>query len=188
MAPTLNEEEIDDLLYFSRTGEDNDLNEVLASLAEREKLSKAEILIAAKDESKATCLHMATGNGHISTVKILLEAFSGRPAEEKNAYVDAANEFGNTGLHWAAMGGHLEAVQALLAANADPVLTNEKDYMPLDLANLHGKLDIVQFFMKEAGDLETGNDGGLEGATKSVTLETLEKAEESKETPANEGL
>ncbi|KKA26635.1 hypothetical protein TD95_002644 [Thielaviopsis punctulata] len=177
MAPTLNEEEIDDLLYFARAGEDADLNETLAALAERESVTKAEILVAAKDESKATCLHMATGNGHLNTVKILLDAFDGRPEEEKKAYVDAANEFGNTGLHWAAMGGHLEAVKQLLAVGANPVLTNEKDYMPLDLANLHGKLEVVQFFMKEAGDLETNNDGGLESATKSVTMQTLDKEE-----------
>ncbi|KAL5612934.1 hypothetical protein BROUX41_003989 [Berkeleyomyces rouxiae] len=186
MAPTLNEEEIDDLLYFSRAGEDADLNEALSSFADREKLTKAEILLAAKDESKATCLHMAVGNGHLSTVNILLQVFDSRPAEEKKGYVDAANEFGNTGLHWAAMGGHLEVVKVLLAAGADPVLMNQNEYMPLDLANLHDKPNVVQFFMKEAGDLETGNDGGLEGATKSVTLETLEKAEEAKAVAAKE--
>lgn len=61
----LSEDEIDDLIYFSRADEKNDLVKLLTSLAEREKVSPAEILIAAKDDGKSTCLHMATGNGHL---------------------------------------------------------------------------------------------------------------------------
>lgn len=69
MAPTLSEDEIDDLIYFARVGEMDDLKETLVALAEREKVSEAEILIAAKDEGKSTALHMATGNGHLGTLK-----------------------------------------------------------------------------------------------------------------------
>ena len=65
MAPQLTQDEIDDLIYFSRAGEGTDLSELLSSLASREGVSTAEILTAAKDEGKSTCLHMATGNGHI---------------------------------------------------------------------------------------------------------------------------
>lgn len=65
MAPKLSEEEIDDLIYFARAGEVSDLHESLAALSSREAVSPAEILIAAKDESKSTCLHMATGNGNL---------------------------------------------------------------------------------------------------------------------------
>lgn len=64
MAPNLSEEEIDDLIYFARAGEVGDLNETLEALASREGVSPAEIIMAAKDEGKSTCLHMATGNGH----------------------------------------------------------------------------------------------------------------------------
>lgn len=66
-TPKLSAEEIDDLIYFSRAGEKDDLVSLLNSLAEREKVSAAEILTAAKDEGKSTCLHMATGNGHLGT-------------------------------------------------------------------------------------------------------------------------
>lgn len=66
MAPKLSEDEIDDLIYFARTGENDDLKETVAALAEREGVTPAEILIAAKDEgNKSTTLHMATGNGHL---------------------------------------------------------------------------------------------------------------------------
>lgn len=71
MAPKLTEDEIDDLIYFARAGENEDLAEMLVSLAEREKMTVAEILIAAKDEgNKSTTLHMATGNGHLGTTPL----------------------------------------------------------------------------------------------------------------------
>lgn len=65
MAPQLTEDEIDDLLYFARTGDKEELESTLATMAEREKVSPAEILSSAKDDKKSTCLHMATGNGHL---------------------------------------------------------------------------------------------------------------------------
>lgn len=71
MAPKLNEEEIDDLIYFARAGEVADLNETLATLSSRESVSPAEILSAAKDEGKSTCLHMATGNGNLGICLLL---------------------------------------------------------------------------------------------------------------------
>lgn len=71
MAPKLTEDEIDDLIYFARAGEDDDLEQTLKELAEREKVTAAEILVAAKDESnKSTTLHMATGNGHLGTCRV----------------------------------------------------------------------------------------------------------------------
>lgn len=70
MPIQLNEEEIDDLIYLSRAGEKDELLSLLESLSARDKASTAEILTAAKDESKSTCLHMATGNGHLGTLII----------------------------------------------------------------------------------------------------------------------
>lgn len=65
MSPKLSEDEIDDLIYFSRAGEEDELAKLLSSLAQREKVSEAEILMAAKDEGQSSCLHMATGNGNL---------------------------------------------------------------------------------------------------------------------------
>lgn len=66
MAPQLSEDDIDDLIYLSRAGEGDELSETVTFLAEREKVTPAEILIAAKDESNTvTTLHMAAGNGHL---------------------------------------------------------------------------------------------------------------------------
>lgn len=66
MAPQLSEDEIDDLIYLARTGENDELVQELTALAEREKVTAAEILVAAKDAgNKSTTLHMAAGNGHL---------------------------------------------------------------------------------------------------------------------------
>lgn len=65
MAPQISEDEIDDLVYFARVGETGDMTELLTSLAEREKVAQAVILMAAKDNGQSTALHMATGNGHL---------------------------------------------------------------------------------------------------------------------------
>lgn len=76
MAPQLSEDEIDDLIYFARAGEQADLTETLQSLAEREKLPPAQILLLARDEAKSTCLHMATGNGHLGMFKFRCYSWS----------------------------------------------------------------------------------------------------------------
>ncbi|KAI3392716.1 hypothetical protein diail_5273 [Diaporthe ilicicola] len=162
MAPRLSEDDIDDVIYFARAGEVADLNESLSTLSTREGVSPAEIIIAAKDEGKSTCLHMATGNGHLEIVKIILSHFADRPKEEKQALLDAQNEFGNTGLHWAALGGHLELVKLLVAEGASPALANDKNYVPLDSASFGEKHDVVDFFLGQMEKLETENgDAGL---------------------------
>ncbi|KAK3685210.1 ankyrin repeat-containing domain protein [Podospora appendiculata] len=175
MAPPalkLSEDEIDDLLYFSRTGDKDELTTMLSSLAEREKVSPAEILAGAKDEGKSTCLHMATGNGHAEIVSLILSHLASRPKEESKAFLDTPNEFGNTGMHWAALGGHLEVVKLLVQAGAAPALANDKNYVPLDLASFGEKFDVVDYFLKEAGMLEDDNaEGGLDGAVANVEIE-----------------
>ena len=234
MAPNLTEDEIDDLLYLARTGENDELSEDITKLAAREGVSAAEILTAAKDESKATCLHMATGNGHLGmpppsihppccpsttppqdcpsisnppcppfhtplllqyqpnipapqrqtnrstkkeTVNLLLSHFA--DAAAKNAYLDAANDFGNTALHWAALGGHLETVRSLMDAGAAPALANQGDFVPLDLALSKGHQRVVDLFF-ERGRTEGETGEGLEGAVEGVELngEDGEKAGE----------
>ncbi|KAH7318276.1 ankyrin repeat-containing YAR1 [Stachybotrys elegans] len=175
MAPQLTEDEIDDLVYFSRTGEDEDLISTLTALAEREKVSPAEILLAAKDEGKSTCLHMATGNGHLGTVQKLVAYFEGRPKEEKQTYLDEANEHGNTGMHWAALGGHLETVKFLLDQGASPALANERNYVPLDLANFNDKAEVARYFLSFSGMLEDKNqESGLSnGCVQGTISQTL---------------
>ena len=101
-----------------------------------------------------------------------MKHFEGRTKEEKQAFLDATNEYGNTGLHWAAMNGHLAVVRLLVESGASPALANDKNYVPLDLAGLNDKVEIVDYFLAQAQKLETdGTNGngqelaaGLEGA------------------------
>lgn len=83
--------------------------------------------------------------------------------DAKKAFLDAPNEYGNTGLHWAAMNGHLAVVRLLVESAAAPALANDKNYVPLDLAGLNDKLDVVDYFLSVSGELETtnGEAGGL---------------------------
>jgi hypothetical protein len=64
MQPQLSEDEIDDLLYFARTGEVGDFNELKDALCEREKVTIMNLFQAAKDMSGNSVLHMAAANGH----------------------------------------------------------------------------------------------------------------------------
>jgi len=65
MAPSLSEEEIDDLLYFARTGDKEEFDVLKIELCKREQVTEIELLEAAKDgESENGVLHMAAANGH----------------------------------------------------------------------------------------------------------------------------
>ncbi|EAQ86437.1 hypothetical protein CHGG_07690 [Chaetomium globosum CBS 148.51] len=167
MAPQLSEDEIDDLLYAARTGDNDELTTLLSSLAEREKVSPAEILTSAKDEGKSTCLHMATGNGHLETVNLLLSHLPANNTAQKQAYLDAPNAYGNTGLHWAALGGHLSVVRALVEAGASVAAANDKNYIPLDVAGFAEKGEVVDYFLAASAKRGGGRRGqGRRGAGK----------------------
>ncbi|KAI0906075.1 ankyrin repeat-containing domain protein [Ustulina deusta] len=174
MAPCLSEEEIDDLVYLARTGEDADLTEMLHELATRETATAADILTAARaEQGKATCLHMAAANGHAMPAKASVTKVA--PAESEGAesaqtvaqvepaYIDAQNAFGNTALHWACLGGHLDIVKLLLSRDALPAIANDKDQIPLDLAAFNNHMHVVDYFLAQSKGIEGDNaqEGGL---------------------------
>jgi hypothetical protein len=65
MPVTLSEDEIDDLLYFARSGETEDFNILKEELLKRENVPLAGLLEAARDETSGNgILHMAGANGH----------------------------------------------------------------------------------------------------------------------------
>lgn len=114
----------------------------------------------------------------LEIVKLLVGHFSALPKEEKQAFLDAPNEFGNTGLHWAALGGHLEVVKYLVAEDASPALANDKNYIPLDLASFGEKTNVVDYFLGQMEKMEGSNEGeGLESAAAGMDLEGDEAAE-----------
>lgn len=65
MPPQLSEDDIDDLLYFARIGDQEELNTSIEELCKHETTTLAEILLLAKDELTGNGpLHMAAANGH----------------------------------------------------------------------------------------------------------------------------
>ena len=65
MAPKLSEDEIDDFLYFVRTGDATEFETLKGELCKREGVSEVQLLEAARDEESGNgVLHMAAANGH----------------------------------------------------------------------------------------------------------------------------
>lgn len=54
----------------------------------------------------------------------------------------------------------------LVAEGASPALANDKNYVPLDLAGLNEKHDVVDYFLSQMEKMETGN--GVEGLQKAT--------------------
>ncbi|CZT11734.1 hypothetical protein WAI453_004348 [Rhynchosporium graminicola] len=164
MAPTLSEDEIDDLLYFARVGEKGDFDSLKEELCRREKVDIGELVKSARDtESGNGVLHMAAANGHHTILLELCKALSGSSPQNPNmlSILNAQNAAGNTALHWAALNGHLEAVKVLLDEGSDPTITNQKGHDAVYEAELNDKKEVVEWVLKEGGEgLEAGLAGG----------------------------
>ena len=86
MAPTLNEEEIDDLIYLARVNELGEFKEELEKLTTREKCDVADIVRVAKDEQSGNgVLHMAAANGHVGMFS--LESLRASTTLHRNSYI-----------------------------------------------------------------------------------------------------
>lgn len=67
-------------------------------------------------------------------------------------------------------------VRCLVEAGASVALANDKNYVPLDLASFNEKFDVVDYFLKQSGDLERKNEeDGLSGAVADVKMEDEEE-------------
>jgi ankyrin repeat protein len=134
----MNEEEVDDLLYCSRAGDEKDLSGLLeAHLSRRSKDEGDEVQvfnrlmrdIAESNEPHNTLLHFASANGHLGESadlsimslhrRLIAHEFVAAivnyllPKSDLSTLL-AQNYSGNTPLHWAALNGHLEIVKSLV--------------------------------------------------------------------------
>ncbi|CAP73359.1 uncharacterized protein PODANS_2_7460 [Podospora anserina S mat+] len=176
------EEEIDDLIYLARVGDKDELSTLLSGIIARQTTDRiptpADVLAQAVDESsKNTTLHMASANGHVEIVEYILSRFPTTDKDQKQAFLDATNEFGNTALHWAALNGHLPIVKLLVENGASVALANDKNYIPLDLASFSEKIDVVDYFLKEVREMEAEN--AKEGLGEAVADVKVEDGEEN---------
>lgn len=166
-------EEINDLLYCSRTG---DL-EAFKGFFELCGNEAQEILVKIVDsESGNSALHMASANGHEELVTYLVDLLHGYADEKK--YIDLQNENGNTALHWAALNGHLEIVKVLCEqGQADPFVKNNSKHDAFYEADNNEKESVIDYLLEKY----SFNIGGDEAAE--TTDEPI--AESSSSAPAS---
>jgi len=175
--PLLSEDEIDDILYFSRAGEFSDFKTAIEAPAKRLHAPPHDILLAAVDESSGNgALHMASANGHTGPFSHVLYQFLTRrrltiaaellayalsllptpntAAAASRAILESQNAAGNTSLHWAALNGHLQAVKALVKAGADPSVTNGAGHDVVFEAEVAGREEVVEWLLVEGKGLD----------------------------------
>jgi hypothetical protein len=103
----------DYMIEGARYGDKNDVEEALARNTD----------VNATDAKGRTALHVASANGYVDIMSLLLAA---------GANTETCNFKRNTALHWACIGGHLDAITLLLRHGASPSALNEAEQTPLD--------------------------------------------------------
>jgi hypothetical protein len=154
-SPTLNAEEIDDVLFSARAGDLEAVKDFFTRPGAKQLFSQI------KDEySQATPLHMASANGHLHVVEYLIEQLGG---EGLDSFLLAVNDSGNTALHWAALNGQLPIVKALCAAGGDPFLKNNAQHDAFYEAEVNEQEEVIDYLLEqyaiepeENGDIEDG--------------------------------
>lgn len=99
---------------------------------------KSPMYIDAKDENGRSAFHVACKNGHIATVKYLLEYFVDKTATDTD---------GLSALHAACVGGHTDVVKLLLNAGRSINDTTYHNLSPLHLACIKGQYDTVKLLL-----------------------------------------
>lgn len=145
-------DEIDDLLYFTRANEVQDLQQTMTELAQKHSCSQKDVLEAAIDpESGNTVLHLCSANNLTDLLPSLLSALGAAAEGSPSEFVNHGNQEGNTPLHWAAYNGHLNIVAALIKAGADMWQKNAAGHLAMFEAERADKHDVVQYLLEVGG-------------------------------------
>ncbi|CAK3938471.1 Ankyrin repeat-containing [Lecanosticta acicola] len=184
-APALTFDEIDDLLYFTRANEAQDLQQTTTELAQKYQCTPRDVLEAARDpENGNTVLHYCSANGLAELLPMLLSklgesgnATSANGDAPSSKFVNHANKEGNTPLHWAAYNGHLAVVKLLVAAGADMWVKNGAGHLAMFEAERADKNDVVQYLL-EAGGKEV-EQAGSEGQPSAEDVVEVQEGEAS---------
>jgi uncharacterized protein len=183
-SAALDEDTVDDILYFARTNEVADLDACLGQLSAQTNRSRADLVGAARDPySKNTALHYAAGNGHLGmslwgtqrawgpitrflstianpvsadVIKLVLPSGPDSGKATCSALINTVNDAGNTALHWAALNGHLECVKYLVQTGADVTIINQAGHDAVFEAEINDKKEVVDWLLGEVEELEKG--------------------------------
>jgi len=168
-VPVLAEDEIDDLLYFARANEAQDLDAAISDLAQKYDCQPAFIIEEAVDpETSNTIIHYCSANGFLVILQKLLEVLKTSGNEEaakgskaETLFVNRQNSQGNTPMHWAAYNGHLQVVKALIDAGADMWIKNQAGHLAMFEAERAEKNEVVQYMLDAGGRKveQTGTEG-----------------------------
>ncbi|CEP13260.1 hypothetical protein [Parasitella parasitica] len=132
------QEMLDDLIYFARTGELEEIKQIKASAKD----------FVEKDESGKTALHMASANNHVGIVEYIVERLHELDENTIIRSIDTQNAEGNTPLHWAALNGHLDVVKILVKEGGDCKIKNSMGVSPIYEAQQRNQEEIAKFFLE----------------------------------------
>ncbi|EPS39858.1 hypothetical protein H072_6262 [Dactylellina haptotyla CBS 200.50] len=161
--PTLDEDTIDDLLYFSRTGELEDLQATVAELSKSQNRYSLEIPAAAVDPfSGNTCLHMAAANNHVNVVEYIL-SLEAPPLATPVVHPEvSASAAGTEGILSGGKGETAADVISIPQSYLSVLLNfpNNSGNTPLHWACLNGHLETVKVLVKAGADPGVLNGAG----------------------------
>lgn len=190
--PALTFDEIDDLLYFTRVNEAQDLQQTITELAQKYQCTPKDVLEAAVDpESGNSVLHYCSANGLAELLPTLLSKLGETPVSangeaHSTTFVNHTNKEGNTPLHWAAYNGHLPVVKLLVAAGADMWVKNAAGHLAMFEAERADKNDVVQYLL-EAGGKEV-EQAGAEGQPSAEDVVEVQEGETGSSAQAEGGV
>lgn len=168
--PELTPDDIDDLVYFTRVNEPEDLKSTISTLTQQHSCKESDIISAAIDPGSGnTLLHYCSANGFVDLLKGFLDQLGVQrqqlPATESSDDwkdfnpVVASNEHlinrqngqGNTPLQWAAYNGHVEVVKILVSAGANMWIKNSAGHLAMFEAERADKTEVVGFLLLAGG-------------------------------------
>jgi uncharacterized protein len=175
MTQSLNIRDVDDLIYYARTGDLVALKSTVTELSTSQCLTAHQIIEAATDAEPGGAgpgcclLHWPSANGNEEVLRYLLS--SPNPKQDAaegsvlnpasgSGFVNHKNNSGNTPLHWAALNGHLECVKALVAVGGDPAITNNAGRDALyeaDCSGQEGGREVAEWILANCAELEKGS-------------------------------
>jgi ankyrin repeat protein len=134
-----------ELRDYARSNDEAGVRELLGESMWPDVAQRVALTNAAEERTGNTALHMASANGHVEIVQLLIECGA-------NAAVQ--NAAGNTPIHWASMNGQLDCVQVLLQAlqaqGASPFLLNHSGRSAYDEAVIAGFEQVAALLMRFA--------------------------------------
>ncbi len=102
-------------------------------------------------DDKSTPIHMASINGHVEVVRILVE---------HGADAKAQDGMGRTALHVASAEGHVEVVRMLVEHGVGATAQDGKGLTPLHVASTWGHVDVVCVLVEYGADVATQDEHG----------------------------